>query len=142
MQQAAINTCVAKLPSIYLLRLGTVDALRGKLVIPKRHMDDHIVLKYGRTIDLRRRVSEHARSFRKRLPGSEVGLVYHSPVHPSLLVEAERNIEQWFKEADMYLENKTHTEIAIAPRLLVRTRLRREYERIAEQYGLWRPESP
>ncbi len=133
----SIKSCVAKVPSIYLFRLGTVDTLRTQLGIPRRHRDEFVVLKYGRTCDLRRRMSEHARSFPVRLPGSEPGLVYHTLVHPVHLVEAEKDIECWFKELDMYLENGVHTEIAIAPKGMIRTRVRREYERISVCYPLF-----
>lgn len=130
-----MNTCVSRVPSVYLFRLGTVGALRNQLMIPKQHRDEHIVLKYGRTVDLRRRTGEHARSFRQRLSKSELDLVYHSLVHPSMLVEAERKIELWFKETELYLQNETYTELAIAPRKVLRADVRKEYERLSYMYG-------
>ncbi len=129
-----INTCVNKVPSVYLFRLGTVEDLRKQLYIPQRHADNCIVLKYGRTIDLRRRMSEHRRSFRVRLPPDDPVLVYHSLIHPNYLVKAEKNIEAWFKDAHLYLENQEHTELAIVTRCVLKKQVRRQYEMLSELY--------
>lgn len=129
-------TCTTKVPCVYLLRLGYVESLRKQLTIPSNFRDDCIVLKYGRTVDLRRRAAEHRRFYKTRLQHTP-DLQYHTLVLPQLLVDAERDIEQWFKNKDLYLENKEHTEIAIATRSTLRSTIKKEYERIGLEYGVF-----
>ncbi len=57
------KTSVRSLPCVYLFSLGDVKSLRRSMGIDTKYPDNAIVCKYGYTVDLSRRTTEHIKTF-------------------------------------------------------------------------------
>jgi hypothetical protein len=81
---------------IYLTTLGYVKNLRNTFNIPDEINDNMIVVKYGRTDDLYRRLKEHDNTYGK-LDNVKVLLKTYSYVDTEYVSKAEKNIKHYMK---------------------------------------------
>ena len=110
---AYLRTSLVKVPAVYVFKLGNVGDVRNVFDVPLCVPDNHAILKYGRTVDLKRRMSEHLRLYGKLSPGVDMGLCYHVMMHPTRLVDAEDFIGKSFKERGWWLNNPRYVELGV-----------------------------
>ncbi len=99
-----------KIPGIYLHDLGRVKDLKHKMKLGSYfdNRDDFHVYKYGRSIDLSKRMGQHVKFFTKF---SGVKLVQFAVIDESNLVQAEQEIRQRFKKWNCCLEYHSKKEL-------------------------------
>ena len=119
-------------PCIYLWKLGMVKDLRDTFTIDSSVPDDSIICKYGFTVDLARRTTEHRLKYGK-LSGVNLDLLIFYGVDPVYTRQAEEDIRQ---ECNAY-ELKLHTEgerelIFVNEKQLAH--LKKNYGRIGREY--------
>jgi len=126
----SISSCV------YLLNLGTVKDLRNQLNIASTFSDNNYVLKYGKTENLERRLTEHSRNFKKMkiVPVVE----RYSVIDSDNITEAENDLKNYFTSIEAFLsckdsENKDLVEIVcVSPKEMIAIELL--YKNIATNY--------
>lgn len=131
-----MTTSVNPVPCVYLFNLGKVKQLRDIFDIPSTFGDDENVVKYGLTNNLKRRSSEHERTYGTMINGSsELILKYHVYIDEKNLLDAEHEIADYFTESKMMLNHKKFNEIACVPDCFLNTDVYRKYIEIGCTYG-------
>lgn len=121
------------MPCVYLFSLGTAKDLRKSMNIDAKHADDVMICKYGYTIDLSRRTSEHIKTF-DSINGVDLKLKHYSYIDPMYCSNAETDIKDHFNALDIGLKFKDMDElVAIRPQLLKTTET--QYRQISEAYA-------
>jgi hypothetical protein len=127
------NNSYGGFSSIYLLTLGYVKDLRQTFNIPADFDDSHIVVKYGRTDDLSRRLSEHQKKYNK-LTNVNCMLKLYSHIDNELASEAETVVSNFFSWGKYTLEHPEYQEIAIVPPNSFDI-IKKEYDIIKNKFG-------
>ncbi|KAJ3176610.1 hypothetical protein HDU87_004938 [Geranomyces variabilis] len=86
------------LPGIYLLAIDTVANVRKSMAVPDDVADSKLVVKFGQTIDLWRRLGEHESHFGV-LPGADVRVLSYMLTNVDELDRAEEIVRNWFDVA-------------------------------------------
>lgn len=107
-----LNCNSSKISSIYLITLGIVKDLRDTFNIPELFNDDYVVVKYGRSDDLQRRLQEHQTKYNK-LNNVNVMLKLYSYVDDELAPQAENDIKMIFQLSNNILKHTNYNELAI-----------------------------
>ena len=108
------TTSCTKIPCVYLISLGTVGSLRTSMNIPNSFSDDELVMKYGRTDNLTRRLKEHNIKYGK-LNGCTMSLIHHAYIDEEEMVEAEGKLRSYFDlKIDGDFQYEKSREIIIA----------------------------
>lgn len=128
-----INCSSTKISSIYLLTLGYVKDLRKTFNIDEKFNDDNIVVKYGRTDDLSRRLKEHQDNYNK-LENVNVMLKLYSYVDDKLVSQAETAVKRFFQWGKYNIDNEEYKELVVIPINDFET-VKKEYELIKNNYG-------
>lgn len=110
--RTVFNASSCKVSSIYLLTLGYVKDLRNTFNIDNSFNDNHLVVKYGRTDDLKRRLAKHQSTYNK-LSNVNVMLKLYSYVDNELVSKAESDIKMIFQLGKNILKNPDYDELAI-----------------------------
>jgi hypothetical protein len=118
---------------VYLFVLGTVKDLRETLDIGVVHDSTHLVVKYGRTEDLRRRTCQHRRNYGK-LAGVRLKLKYSVPVDVACQVEAESSLRMFFIDAGWALYAPHQRELAVVSPSVLNSIVRDKFYSVGEQY--------
>jgi hypothetical protein len=93
--RAVFKTFVDATPCVYRFSLGTVATLRQSMNIPTTIKDNFIVIKYGRTRDIRERILKHIKTYEK-IDGVALGLMNCVYVDPKYLSVAECEIKEFY----------------------------------------------
>ena len=110
-----LKTNVSSTPCIYRFALGTVKELRKKMNLSDEIPDDHIIIKYGYTDDLVRRISEHIKTYEKLT--NKLELIDYVYIDPKFLSQAESQIKEFFQEIETPVKYESFNElIAINPK--------------------------
>ncbi len=117
---------------IYLVTLGYVKNLRNTFNIPDEINDNMIVVKYGRTDDLYRRLKEHENSYGK-LDNVKVLLKIYSYVDSEYVSKAERNIKHYMKACKYTFKPIINSDIEYKELAIVSSD---NFDGISEQYDL------
>lgn len=137
MLRNVLGTNVSGLPVIYLFVLGRVRDLREVLggVSSEKFRDDDIVVKYGLTVDLKRRSGEHEAAFCGKMGcGADFGLLYHVYIDPYYLNAAEGELGAYFMGARWHLRHAKHTELAAVPEHMLGSLVHHEFKRLGSMY--------
>jgi hypothetical protein len=110
--KALFSKCANKLPSIYLIYLGTVKELRKTFDIDDSFPDDSGVYKYGFTDDLGRRMGEHEAKYGK-LENVKLVLTSFHGIDPQYLLDAERDIKEECEAYEINLQTKGYRELIV-----------------------------
>jgi prophage antirepressor-like protein len=109
MVKDVLTTCITSMPCIYLFNVGKITELR-------KHYDElkpykkGFLFKWGRTNDLKRRTSEHIKTYGNFL-SSTLQLKYFSPIDNIHEVSAENEIRHYFRNEAINFKN--HKELVI-----------------------------
>ena len=114
--RAVFKTFSKKVPCIYRCSLGTAKTLRTSMNLSDEIKDDFIIIKYGFTDDLDRRLSEHKLEYEKKINGVKLGFMNFAYIDPKFLSEAETSLKEYFQSTEIPVKYEKYTElIAINP---------------------------
>ncbi len=99
---------------IYLFKIGAVHNLRKSMKLDKKYADTDIVYKWGKTINLDNRTTNHLSTYGK-IKGSEFILKYYVPIEKHFITEAESDIKYILDKKGYKLEIEHHNELAVIP---------------------------
>jgi hypothetical protein len=128
-----LNCNANKISTIYLITFGLVKDLRETFNIPESFKNDRIVVKYGRSDDLNRRLKEHQTNYSK-LNNINVLLKLYSYVDYDLAAEAENNVKRFFNWGKYNLDHPEYKELAIVSSNDFDI-IKKEYNIISNNYG-------
>lgn len=94
-----LTTSVSDIACVYLLVIDTVKNLRSKMKISDDFEDTSYICKYGETDDLRRRISEHKKTFAEY--NDNIKLKYYSIIDASNVTRAETSMRNKFEHMDV-----------------------------------------
>lgn len=89
------DTCVTKVPCIYLFRIGLVKDMRFYPEL--KNFTNGILHKFGMTDSLHRRLTEHMKDY-GRLNGSTFKLVLWSPINEKCISKAETDLSHYLED--------------------------------------------
>lgn len=115
-------TMALPLPVVYLFVVAN-DSLG--IDVP----DNHILVKYGYTNNLHRRMNEHVKTY-----GPGIFLKYHVYIDPTFLKEAENDIRSFFFDTKWHVLSNKYTELAVIPAQYLNNVVSAEYKRVGEHY--------
>lgn len=124
--RALFSKCANKLPSIYLIYLGSVKELRKTFEIDDSFPDDSGVYKYGFTDDLGRRMGEHETKYGK-LENVKLVLTTFHGIDPQYLREAEHDIKEECNAYEINLQTEGYKELIILNK--------KQLEHVTKNYG-------
>lgn len=108
---SVFNAGATDYPCVYLIAVNKVKDARASFNIPASIPDDSIVYKYGRTEDLKRRMTEHAND--KTGYGSQIRMVCHAYIDPLYVSKAETDVKEVFEGLGFNLETAGHKELVV-----------------------------
>jgi hypothetical protein len=130
--RSVFKTCAKKVPCIYRFALGTAKILRKPMNLSEDIKDDFVIIKFGLTSDLDRRISEHIKEY-EIIPGVKLGLMDFSYIDPRFLSQAECDIKDFFKTIEIPVKYEKYDElIAINPKH--EKQIKKQYKFIATEY--------
>lgn len=133
-----LSTSATTISCIYEISLGYVGgALRNSLKLPTGSMpDNYIVIKYGYTNDLLRRMNEHRETY-SSIPGVELKLMTYCYVDRKYLPQAEKDIKSFFADISVPIKYATHRPynelVAINPSHI--PRIKKQFGYINQEYS-------
>lgn len=113
---------------IYLFKIGTVNELRAKYNISDFINDDDCVAKYGKTIELSRRLSEHKKKY-----GPNIELLLFEYIKNNSLMLAESCVRKYLYMMGMNLITTGERELVILTKNTFEN-IRQEFEMIGSKY--------
>ena len=117
---------------IYLVTFGYVKDLRNTFNIPDTYNDNMVVVKYGRTDDLHRRLKEHENTYGK-LDNVKVLLKIYSYVDTEYIAKAEKNIKHYMKACKYTFKPEINNDIIYKELAIISAD---NFDSIVEQYNL------
>jgi hypothetical protein len=127
--RAVLKTC-PKISCVYRIALGIAKDLRKIMNLPASIPDGYIIIKYGLTNDLDRRMSEHSRTYKF----TKLGLMNFAHIDTQFLAPAEADLKALFAEIEVPIKYKTHTElVAVDPKH--ENHIKKQYGYISTEYG-------
>jgi len=93
---------------IYLIYLGKAKDLAKKFKI-KGYEPNESIYKFGRSVDLTKRVDQHHAKYNKL--GCEVKLAHFEPIDPIYNVNAENDIKEYFMSGGYKIDNAKYVEL-------------------------------
>ena len=107
------DTCVTKVPCVYLFYIGAVSKMRKHYPVDLKDHRTGIIYKFGKTKSLHRRLMEHVREY-GGLECSELKLSQWSPINENAISEAETQLSHYFNDKKIVFQG--HVEIVILGR--------------------------
>jgi hypothetical protein len=102
----------SNISSIYLMFFGYVKDLRKTFNIPDTYNDDNMVIKYGRSCDLCRRLKELDNKYGK-LENVQVRLLFHSYIDVDNVPKAETTIKHFMETCKYNLCHDVYNELGV-----------------------------
>jgi len=99
---------VTSQPCIYLIYLGKAKDLADTFKI-KDHKPNESIYKFGRSINLTKRMDQHHAKYSKL--GCKVELVLFAYIDPIYNNDAENDIKEYFMDAGFKIDNKKYVEL-------------------------------
>ena len=118
-------------PCIYLFSLGTVKKLKKSFNIEKYDSEDDIVVKYGRTDNLSRRMKEHENNYGK-IKNVQLELLMFTMIDSEYTANAESKLSVFMKQ--FKLKHDKFNELAIIKKSSIKD-IKIQYSLINEAYG-------
>jgi len=111
MTKKVLKASTTEISCVYLFTIGQVKDLRNTMHIDDKYKDDCIVVKYGRTENLRERSQQHNKSFKKF--GGDAKLMYYAWIDVEFQSRAEIDIKQHFCEMKVLIKCDEIQELAV-----------------------------
>jgi hypothetical protein len=99
-----------KMSCVYLLGLGLVKDLRNTFDINETIKDEYIVCKFGKSIDLQRRLGEHELDYGK-MSGVLISIIKYAYIDPEYLNNAELCVSHIFNITENKLLGSKRKEL-------------------------------
>lgn len=147
---AGIKTCDIKkflaidterMPVIYLFIIGRIGDLRKEMKIDTNCLfeDTGLVAKFGYTTDLKRRATEHEKTFSKFKGSTNFYLRCYARVELAHLRAAETDLRNYFKgEGCLVTDNKIYKELVILNDKFVKHTVFNKYQSLGRLYNTYR----
>ena len=127
------SSMVTPVSCIYFITLGTVKDLKG--VFPLTNIDDnHIVCKYGRTNDFKRRIGELILQYKKKNKSICLEFMYCAFIDDMYASEAETDISDIFNIGINKIPDIDENELVIIDRKKLNS-VKGHYKSIENNYG-------
>jgi predicted GIY-YIG superfamily endonuclease len=123
-----------KVSSIYFITLGKVKDLRESLNIGSTYSDDQIVVKYGRTDDLHRRLTEHQSKTFEGIKNVNLMVKYYSYVDNQFVSKAETSIKNFLEWGNHIFNHEKFNELAIINETQF-DKIKEEFDKIQQLYS-------
>jgi hypothetical protein len=107
------DTCVTKVPCVYLFYIGAVSKMRKHYPVDLKDHRTGIIYKFGKTNSLHRRLMEHVKEY-GRFECSELKLSQWSPINEKSISQAETQLSHFFNDKKIVFQK--HVEIVILGR--------------------------
>lgn len=130
--RAFMNKYMNKIPSIYLMSLGTVGMLRDTFGIDKNMPDDSIVYKYGFTDDMWRRTGELMTKYNK-LKNVILDPTMFCIIDPKYTSDAEGDIRSECNAYEVNLPSNEYKELIVLNKKQFE-HVKKNYARIGRDY--------
>jgi len=126
------NADASTLPCIYLFSLGYVKNLKESMKLDSSLEDDSIICKYGLTKDLKRRTTEHEKSYGS-IKGSELYLKHYSYIDPVFLYTAETDLKSFMGALKLNCIYENKEELVVIPNNLSKI-IEKQYMQLSKSY--------
>lgn len=130
------GTSATNIPCIYEIALGSVGGshrLRDSMGISNEIPDEYVIVKYGYTKDLLRRMGEHKETY-SQIPGVSLELMTYCYVDQKFLAQAERDIRSFFADIEIPIKYANFNElVAINPNHI--PRIKKQFNYINQEYS-------
>jgi myosin heavy subunit len=128
-----------KMAGVYLMSIGSVEELRQSMGLPAELPGDSLVLKWGRTDDMNRRLEEHHKQYGS-LQGASLNLVHFAPIDPRLQSSAEADAKVSICKIGKHLKcvklrGQFKTELVLMTMNDLQKAAKPLFQRIAWQYA-------
>jgi hypothetical protein len=118
---------------VYLFIIGTAKNLRTSMTVDKKYSDDMIIAKFGMTKSLKRRISEHVKTYQK-INNSKLTLKYCTWIDDSFISTAETDLKKYFVSLNcMFQYEKMDELVILKPTQL--SNLKKMYSDLNDKYG-------
>jgi hypothetical protein len=127
------NKNVNTVPCVYLFTLGLVKDLRKSMNIDESYDDKSMVCKYGYTDSIKRRTSEHMKTYGK-IKHVDLKLKYYSYIDPQYISEGETKIKNFMNNMNMDFQYEKYKELIILKKENIEE-TKEKYEYIGNKYS-------
>lgn len=121
---------------VYFIAVGFVDDLRSTFDLssfgPK--FNNHIVCKYGRTCDMKRRLGELTLKYKTKNPKINLELLYCSFIDDTFATNAENDIREIFNTGFNKIETIDEKELVVIDKKRLNN-IKRQYVALDNEYG-------
>lgn len=128
-----LNTGMTSMSAIYMLELGRVKDVRSTFSIPDTFKDEDVVIKFGLTNDLSRRMLEHDKTYGK-VCGCDIRIKFHAYIDTMFLYEAEKEISDYFKNVEWDLKHDKYKELVCVPEIMLNNVVQKHFKSISGKY--------
>lgn len=128
-----LNTGMTSMSAIYMLELGRVKDVRSIFSIPDTFKDDDVLIKFGLTNDLSRRMLEHDKTYGK-VCGCDIRIKFHAYIDTMFLYEAEKEISDYFKNVEWDLKHDKYKELVCVPEIMLNNVVQKHFKSISTKY--------
>jgi hypothetical protein len=108
--KSCLKASTQKMSCVYLLNLGTVANLRDTFKIKDKIKDDYIVCKFGKGIDLERRLGDHQRDY-GRMTNVKISVIKYAYIDPEFINDAEVSVSHMFEITENKLKADKRKEL-------------------------------
>lgn len=134
--KAFLSSDTSDFPAIYLFIIGQIGDLRKemKIDVDSTFEDAGLVAKFGFTADLKRRASEHEKTFSK-FKGTHICLKYYARIDPEYLSEAEADLRTYFEKSECLItDNEKYRELVVLDRKFMKHTVFDKYKSLGSIY--------
>ena len=118
---------------VYLFIIGTAQNLRTSMNVNKKYSDDMVIAKFGMTKSLKRRISEHVKTYQK-ISNSKLTLKYCTWIDDSFISTAETDLKKYFMSLNCMFQYEKMDELVILKPIQL-SNLKKMYGDLNDKYG-------
>ena len=118
-----MHACTSQLSCIYLIKIDTVKHCKSYIQHSenlKNFEDKDYVFKFGLSDNIKRRLSEHQRSYGK-WSLSPLSLTLFTLIPPTKLYDAEARLKHVFIASNMLIKHETYNELVVIPEEMMKS---------------------
>lgn len=130
------NTMSGPVSCVYFIMLGFVDDLRATFNLTNFNasFNNHIVCKYGRTCDFKRRLGELTTKYKNKNPDINLEVLYCSFIDDVYAPDAEQDIRDIFSTGFSRISTDDENELVVVDKKRLNN-IKRQYTALGNDYG-------
>lgn len=130
------NTMSGPISCVYFITLGYVDDLRSTFNLTNFNtsFNNHIVCKYGRTCDFKRRLGELTNKYKNKNSNINLEVLYCSFIDDVYASDAEQDIRDIFNSGFNTISTDDECELVVVDKKKLNT-IKRQYTALGNEYG-------